>query len=45
MHVCLNEAGDGVRPPAAGGVASLERLPTFVDVVLRTPRRRRLVLF
>ena len=44
-HVGLQEAGDRVRPPAACGVASLERLTTFVDVVLRTLRRRRLVIF
>jgi hypothetical protein len=44
-HVGLQEAGDRVRPPAVSGIASLERRTAFVDVVLRTLRRRRLLIF
>ena len=44
-HVGLQETGDRVGPPAACGVTSLERATTFVDVVLRTLRRRRFVIF
>jgi hypothetical protein len=43
-HVHLEKAGDGVSPPAGRGVTALERFMTFIDVVLRTHRRRRLVI-